>query len=105
MATTSTPRRKSVLWSAADDAALDAILSLEQIWDEKHGHVTLADLGLDARLRVLAIEANCIAHGNFAREWVGCLGESLPDEIACDLHGPDGRACGMPSRVRSAEIH
>ncbi|OLC57990.1 MAG: hypothetical protein AUH85_01935 [Chloroflexi bacterium 13_1_40CM_4_68_4] len=105
MATTSTPRRTAVRWSAADDAALDAILSLERIWGEKGGHVTLADLGLDARLRVLSIAANCIAHGNFAREWVGCLGELLPEEIACDLHGLDGRACGMPSRVRSAEIH
>jgi hypothetical protein len=101
--TTSAPRRR-VRWSAADDAALDAILALEGAWDEKVGHVTLADLGLDARLRTLSVEATCAAHGNFAREWVGCLGEFLPDEIACDLHGPDGRPCGLASKVRAAEI-
>ena len=68
-------------------------------------HVTFADLGLDVRLRTLTVEASCVAHGNFEREWVGCLGEFLPDEIACDLHGPDGHACGLSSKVRSAEIH
>ena len=103
MATTA-PRQRPH-WNAADDAALDAILSLERVWDERHGRVTLADLGLDARLRTLSVEATCVAHGNFEREWVGCLGEFLPDEIACDLHGPDGRACGLPSKVRSAEVH
>lgn len=102
MSATSTPRHAR--WTAADDAALDSILALERIWDEKGGHVTLADLGLDARLRILSVEASCVAHGNFAREWVGCRGEFLPDEVACDLHGPDGRPCGLPSRVRSAEI-
>jgi hypothetical protein len=100
--TTSAPRR--LRWNDADDAALDAILSLERIWEEKDAHVTLADLGLDARLRTLSVEATCVAHGNFAREWVGCLGEFLPDEVACDLHGPDGHPCGMASKVRSAEI-
>jgi hypothetical protein len=101
---TSAPRRK-IRWNDADDAALDAILALEKTWAERHGNVTLAHLGLDARLRTLSVEATCVAHGNFEREWVGCLGEFLPDEIACDLHGPDGRACGLPSKVRAAEIH
>lgn len=102
--TTTAPRRRS-RWNDADDAALDAILALERCWDDGDGHVTLAELGLDARLRTLSVEATCTAHGNFEREWVGCLGEFLPDQIACDLHGPDGRPCGMPSKVRSAEIH
>ena len=102
--TTSAPRH-AIRWNAAADAALDAILALERIWHEKDGHVTFADLGLDVRLRTLTVEASCVAHGNFEREWVGCLGEFLPDEIACDLHGPDGHACGLSSKVRSAEIH
>lgn len=35
-----------------DDFALDAILELERIWDEKRGRVTLRDLGLSFVCRV-----------------------------------------------------
>ncbi len=31
------------------DEALGAILAVEAVWRDKHGHVTLADLGLGAR--------------------------------------------------------
>ena len=103
MSRTSAPKRRG-RWSAADDAALDAILALERAWKAKRGRVTLADLKLDARLRTLQVEATCTAHGKVVRQWVGCVGEFLPDEVACDLHGPDGQPCGLPAKVQSAEI-
>ncbi len=80
-----------------DDAALGAILALEKIWRRAHegyewrldrwgegpSRVSLADLGLDARVRTLTLLATCPPHGAVPLEWTGRLADEPPTSARC----------------------
>ena len=97
-----------VFWPDAEDAAIDAILTLETIWAARHhGHawrldkfgegaslVTLADLGLSVGIRSLS--AVCPLHGRFCQTWSGALDER-PDKIEC--RGRRFTRCGLACSV------
>ncbi len=100
-----------VFWPDVEDAALDAILTLETIWTARHrGHawkldergegpslLTLADLGLKIALVTRSLSAVCPLHGRFRRVWSSVS----PDERLRKIECP-GRArvrCGLSCRV------
>lgn len=78
-----TARRRPRQWTADDDAHLDAILALAEVWRARHGHVTLADLELDPRLATFVVAGMCAKHGQFVKEWTGRIGEEIPLEVCC----------------------
>lgn len=81
-------------WTEHDDALLLAILSLREIWREREGHVSLADLALDARCATFAISGLCPKHGQFVTEWIGRPTDALPLESRCPA-AEQGRCAEM----------
>ncbi len=88
----------------AQDWALDAILALRATWDAKGGAVTLADLGLDARLRTLLLTAVCHRHRMFVSERTLLIDELIPAELECPMAGLDGTPCGRRARVFTVDL-
>lgn len=96
-----------VFWTDEEDAALDAILTLQKLWTIRHrAHawrldkwgegpslLTLADLGLNVGLLARSLSAVCPLHGRFRRLWSGLSLKERPRKIACP--GRRGVVCGM----------
>ncbi len=100
-----------VFWPNVEDAALDAILTLETIWTARHrGHawrldkwgegpslVTFAQLGLRIVAAARSLSAVCPLHGRFRRTWSGTSLEERPRKIECP--GRRRARCGLTCRV------
>jgi hypothetical protein len=88
-------RRAKRAWSAEDDRSLDAILALRRAWYTRGGRLTLAALGLDARVVTFVVSGLCPRHGQFVREWTGRILDPLPLEARC----PAADRCQQTSPV------
>jgi hypothetical protein len=95
MAAHSTPLPRR--WGADDDAHLDAILALRELWRERRGRVRLADCALEARLVTFVVSGLCPRHGQFVSEWSGRVQDSLPLEARCPVG--DGSRCDQTTPV------
>lgn len=100
-----------VFWPDAEDAALDAIITLETVWNARHrGYrwkldkwgegpslLSLADLGLQVTLVTRVLSAVCPLHGRFRTTWSGVALRERPKKILCP--GRRGLLCNMTHAV------
>jgi hypothetical protein len=98
--------------SVAEDFALEALLSIERVWERAHrdhelvpdpwgegpSRVRLVDLGLDPRVRTHALTGVCHRHGAFSTEWSGRIDEDPPDFARCTAT-TDGERCVLDGPV------
>jgi hypothetical protein len=84
-------------WTGDDDAHLDAILALRELWRERRGRVRLADCQIDARLVTFVVAGLCHRHGQFVAEWSGRTHDPLPLEARCPAG--EGARCDVTSPV------
>lgn len=96
-----------VFWPDAEDAALDAIITLDTIWKARHrGYrwrldkwgegpslLSFADLGLRVGTVTRVLSAVCPLHGRFRLTWTGFTLRERPKKVACP--GRRGVACKM----------
>ena len=85
------------VWTEQEDALLESILVIRQLWDEGGGRLTLAALELDARLVSFVVSGLCPRHGQFVAEWTGRCTDPVPMEARCPA-SETGR-CGETSPV------
>lgn len=95
-----------------DDVALEALLAVAGVWERRHrgfrwrldrwgegpSRVTLADLGLDARLRTVTLMGVCSRHGKFFLQWTGRYEDEAPHAARCSLVDGAG-ICDISSRL------
>jgi hypothetical protein len=89
------PRQRE--WTDDDDALLSSIVALRTLWNGHGGRVTVAELGLEARLVTLVVSGVCPRHGQFVAEWTGRVADRPPLEARCPAGG--GTRCAEISPV------